>query len=332
MTESLRDPPTVPNNVPTSGSVMGFGPITVFDKSALQLLSLNESVWLDNFFYSNITPLFYVETLSDLEREFKSGRQPEEVVGDIARKTPINSMPNAHHSTVASNELLGLLAEPVAMNGAIAVSGGTPSTMGEKPGVVFKQTPEEEALRRWRKGQFLELERDTARAWRRALAISNWAPWAQQFRALMGPETPEASLPAVKSAVDGVLGARQNQAALLNLAADAAGVPSALRASVAERWGAAGEPLLPEFAPYAAHLLRVDAFFALSVELGLLSRERPSNKVDIAYLYYLPFCMVFVSNDGLHRSTAPLFLRDDQTFVWGEKLGSPKVRVGTEIS
>ena len=53
---------------------------------------------------------------------------------------------------------------------------------------------------------------------------------------------------------------------------------------------------------------------------SLISPERKSNKTDIAYLYYLPFCMVFISSDSLHRRCAPLFLRDDQMFIWGEDL------------
>jgi hypothetical protein len=32
--------------------------------------------------------------------------------------------------------------------------------------------------------------------------------------------------------------------------------------------------------------------------------------------------MVFVSSDKLHRRTAPLFIRADQTFVWGPELKS----------
>jgi hypothetical protein len=35
----------------------------------------------------------------------------------------------------------------------------------------------------------------------------------------------------------------------------------------------------------------------------------------MAYLYYLPFCMLFTSGDNLHRRTAPLFLRRDQSFA-----------------
>jgi hypothetical protein len=45
---------------------MPSGPHLIFDKSALQSFSLDESNRLDNFFETVITPLFYAETLADL--------------------------------------------------------------------------------------------------------------------------------------------------------------------------------------------------------------------------------------------------------------------------
>ena len=48
------------------------GPITIFDKSALQALSIDETVWLEAYFLNNVTPLFYVETLADLEKAVAS--------------------------------------------------------------------------------------------------------------------------------------------------------------------------------------------------------------------------------------------------------------------
>jgi hypothetical protein len=57
------------------------GPTTIFDKSALEALSLDEAVWFDAFFYANIVPIFYVETLADLEKQMADGRTPEDVVG-----------------------------------------------------------------------------------------------------------------------------------------------------------------------------------------------------------------------------------------------------------
>ena len=51
---------------------MSLGPILIFDKSTLQGLNVDEAVWLDNFFMANITPLFFIETLADLEKEVRN--------------------------------------------------------------------------------------------------------------------------------------------------------------------------------------------------------------------------------------------------------------------
>jgi hypothetical protein len=64
------------------------GPVTIFDKSALQALSMDEAVWFDAFFYANVVPVFYVETLADLEKQVAEGKTPEDVVGMLAEKTP----------------------------------------------------------------------------------------------------------------------------------------------------------------------------------------------------------------------------------------------------
>jgi hypothetical protein len=63
---------------------MAPGPHLIFDKSALQSFSLDETNWLDNFFTAVITPLFFAETLADLEKEVGKGRTPEQVVGNLA--------------------------------------------------------------------------------------------------------------------------------------------------------------------------------------------------------------------------------------------------------
>jgi hypothetical protein len=64
----------------------------------------------------------------------------------------------------------------------------------------------------------------------------------------------------------------------------------------------------------------VDMFFHIAVAKRLISPDRLSNRTDIAYLYYLPFAMAFVSNDKLHKRVVPLLLREDQLFIDGEEL------------
>ena len=93
-----------------------------------------------------------------------------------------------------------------------------------------------------------------------------------------------------------------------------------------------GGPALLQFAPYAAHVLTVDFFFYLALKANLISPARPSNRIDIAYVYYLPFCMVFVSNDRLHERVVPLFLADDQDFVLGEEFKAELTRLDAYYS
>jgi hypothetical protein len=92
------------------------------------------------------------------------------------------------------------------------------------------------------------------------------------------------------------------------------------QAGILKRWKEAGRPALEDFAPYAAYNLKVDLFFYLCLQAGLISSQRRSNRVDIAYLYYLPFCMIFTSGDRLHETVTPFFLREDQAFLWAPKL------------
>ena len=83
------------------------GPITIFDKSALQALNVDEAVWFDAFFFANVVPVFLVETLADLEKEVARGKTPEDVVGRLAEKTPTSASPNVHHRYLILAELVG---------------------------------------------------------------------------------------------------------------------------------------------------------------------------------------------------------------------------------
>jgi len=86
---------------------MSLGPIIAFDKSAFQALSDHESVWLDALYMPVITPLFFVETLADLEKDDTGGRVAENVVADLAEKTPTGARPTMHHRDLCIRELLG---------------------------------------------------------------------------------------------------------------------------------------------------------------------------------------------------------------------------------
>jgi hypothetical protein len=86
------------------------------------------------------------------------------------------------------------------------------------------------------------------------------------------------------------------------------------------RWNNSGRTRIRDYAPYLAYVMTVDLFFYLAMAASQIGSLRSSNKADIAYLYYLPFCMVFTSRDNLLVRSTPLFLRPDQSFVHGDDL------------
>jgi hypothetical protein len=113
----------------------------------------------------------------------------------------------------------------------------------------------------------------------------------------------------------------------LRFAVEFFGVGQQHHKQIIQNWESSGKPPLQEYAPYAAFVLTIEVFFHIALAAGLISPDRASNRTDIAYLFYLPFCMAFVSTDRLHRRTAPLFLRPDQEFVWGIDLKADLARL-----
>lgn len=297
---------------------MAQGPILIFDKSTLESLSPDEAVWLDNFFRTNITPLFFVETLADLEKQMRSGRTSEQVVGNLAYKTPdMQSSANVHHARLLEAELYA--GETIVMDGRPIIAPGQAVMLGGKTGIVFKEPPEEEALRRWQQHEFLEIERMFAKKWRRMLSVANFEEAYKIFRKWIPRGEKPRTLLGVKQVVESHIG-RLDQAACLKFGMVVLGVPPEAQEHVLTRWEGVAKPALREFAPYFRYVFSLDFFFYMAIACDLISRDRPSNMVDLAYLYYLPFCNIFTSNDGLHRRIVPLFLRDDQSFVPGVEL------------
>ena len=63
-------------------------------------------------------------------------------------------------------------------------------------------------------------------------------------------------------------------------------------------------------------------FFFMALARELIAPHPNTNRIDVYYLNYLPFCRVFASNDNLHKRTVPLFISGKRMFVPGEELKS----------
>lgn len=296
------------------------GPVTLFDKSFLQSLSLDESVLFDHLFQPIVSPLFFVETLADLAKQRShSSRTPEEEVRIIADKTPVASgVPCLSHSELCIANLLGHRGPQL---GQIPIAGARPVRGADgKAGAVVKRSPEAEAFSRWQHERFQDIERDMAADWRLMLSQLNLPEVARRMRALgITPKTCRTVQEAHGIAASLVHAAHEPEEQLALLAAFTH-LPPLLHSEINYRWGNAGFPPLATYAPYAAHVLKVEIFFQIALAANLISADRPSNRADIAYLFYLPFAHVFVSGDRLHRLCTAPFLKSSQDFVWAPDL------------
>ena len=297
----------------------GGGTSLVFDKSALESLNIHEAALLDHFYRCTITPLFYVECLADLEKSIRSKSTPEQLVGSLAARTPEwNSAANVHHLNV----LKGELSRAFDIRKVIfrpAVPGGELLQLGEQKGMIFRAAPEEEALSRWAQGDFLDIERQFAKRWRNDLnAIDFSAMIKKVMTAVGGNWRRPKSLEDAKQMADIIIDYMDPEW-LIRFGLDLLRVPEATE-FVVEDWINRRRPRVRDHLPYFTFMLSINLFFCLVLPTQLLRNVKPSHQIDLAYLYYLPFCAIFTSRDNFHVQIVPLFLSPDQTFVHGDEL------------
>jgi hypothetical protein len=188
-------------------------------------------------------------------------------------------------------------------------------------GVLYDSTPEQRLWARWASGSFETNDVETAAVWRNGIdqidlpAVA--ALWKQFTLQHFGAAHSQDEL---ISTVDEMLRNPdpQVQRNVLEMTLDLIKAPKDVcRAAFALM--AIGEiRSVSEYAPYAASLLRLFLSFAGGLARGFIG-PRPTNYIDLQYLYYAPFCMVFASNDKFHRQMWPA-ASGKNTFLWGQDL------------
>jgi len=303
--------------------------MAIFDKSFIHGITTDEAAVFDVHFMSNITPLFFVEVLADLEKaDMADEAQRTALVRRLAAKTPVyHSYPNVPHPELLFHELLGYEIE---LSGRPIVGGGRRVQTPDGLGTVFDEPSEMKALSRWHSGVFAEEEYASARLWRDMLEESPGA--TAQLAGGTATRFAFRDLAAIKKLTDKLIDADGMRFKILKGTLESLKIPYQFHAGVIARWKAADGPRLRDFAPYTAHVLSVDLFRILGMASGHIDPDKTSNYADMAYLYYVPFCEVFISTDKLHRRCAPLFLRENQQFVWGLELRKHLAQLVAEYS
>lgn len=298
---------------------MSQGPSLLFDKSTLESLTVNEAALLDNFFRSTITPLFFVECLADLERKMVRMRgTPEQLVGSLAERTPdLQSMMNVHHMQILNGELSGQFNLDTVMLRPFVASGKLVE-LGDSKGMIFQPSEEQEAMQRWAHCDFLGLERKMAKRWREMIEQIDLQAMSGIVLRAIGPWRKPTSLQDAHSMTGNIID-NLDQEWLLRFGLKLLGVPDATE-YVVKQWREDRKKPPRTYLPYFIHMLSINIFFSLILQTQLLKNVKASHQIDLAYLYYLPFCAVFSSRDNFHVQVAPLFMHPAQQFVHGDDL------------
>lgn len=306
------------------------GPLLIFDKSFLQMLNPEEVFELRLHFKFVGTPLLIREIIADLKRELSPDRIPREVVKTLALK-----METAHGVQPANFRkvaLANLCAHEVSMIGQVPVDTSQPNVhvTDDGRGTIYDSVPEQGMWRRWAAEDFSTDDEATASAWRAGIekvdlrAVGD--KWKEFATAHFGSAKNQSQL---LDAVDGMLNdsTRATQREVIELTLAFLRAPAAVgRFVLGLHW--IGElSTLKEFAPFAASVTKLYLVFIGGLARGFIG-PRPSHFIDLPYLFYAPFCMVFVSADKFHR-TMWTAASGTNSFVWGPDL---KAELATRVA
>ena len=186
-------------------------------------------------------------------------------------------------------------------------------------GVNFPTSAEAKAFSRWQDEEFRGVERDFAALWREDLRQLDLHGLASQVTEIVSGRRCR-SLAEAKDLAVSVVTNNTDPYGQIRRFIEHLCIDREYHREIVGRLTTLNFPELSRYAPYSAHVLTVELFFRIALASGLISSDRPSNWVDMAYLFYLPFCVLFVSSDKLHRKCAPLLVRSKQEFVWGPDL------------
>jgi len=259
-----------------------------------------------------------MEILGDLKKETEEGKTPsEERVKDFANKLfPMETVVNLHYKVLVKGDLLGNV---VSMDGRpnVGMKKAVASSSGQK-GFLVEETIEEKSIYKWKDGKFSEADKELSSLWR--MTTTN-EEVLKRLKESIKSKLPEKikDFKELNDIVDKHLSNNELQQYFLITLLQNYEIDAMTGVQIFSRWTKEGKPLLQDFAPYAYHCFKVDTLFLFGLASNLIS-TRPTNRVDLEYLYYQPFGNLFTSNDKVHKNLAPLLVRNYQKFVVGTDL------------
>jgi hypothetical protein len=299
------------------------GPILSFDKSFLEMLSRDEVDELDLQFELFMTPILVSEIQADLKHpDPRGGRLPEDLVKTLASKLVSNhGWMQMHFRALGIGEITRSLHEPVRMDGQVIVDGSAPNVKRTKDGqgLIYDGRQDWAMWDAWANGNFTEADEILATRWREQSAMidldgitAEWKPFCDEY-------LPNArSIKDVIDGVDALIARPEEQRSLLGMVYHFLEAPPAAQLLSSLLFATGTLTDVRAWAPYATSVARLSMVFCCCLTLRYVT-WRSTNVLDLQYLFYAPFGMVFVSHDRLHRQLWPAATTNAE-FVWGADL------------
>jgi hypothetical protein len=279
-------------------------PLVIFDKSVLQMLRPSEIEELTHCFDFICVPTLIREIIGDLRKPpSATNKVPVQAVRAWASRLSLMDVTTPVNFRKAA--LGNMYGAPVPMAGRVPLDTSSKNVHASPDDkyLVYDATVEQELWNRWSRGDFSTDDAMIADAWRDGLNRVDMKAIGLGWRAFIDEHIGRgSSVDEIVAKVDRLISdpASESQiraavVLLRFLRADILDIqPFALAHSIDSR------VTIIAFAPYAASVLRLYLTFLACVSYGLV-QLRPSNYVDLQYLFYAPFAMGFASNDNLHK-------------------------------
>jgi hypothetical protein len=282
------------------------GPTILLDKSAFQKCRRGFLPLLYYHYSLVVPPILIREVLED------HAEDPNKFMGLVRRFNFMEMFVTMDCRLLREGELLG---HRVEMQGRPCFGGNVVNTSAGAI-TILKPSQEEQALRRWQGGNISNLEKELASKWQQTTDSFDMERLKAELRK-HADGIPQfgrdkvAAIAEMGAIVDWIL-LNPNQLQFLEIVLQEQ--RKEIHERVRLRWKSENPISLKQFAPFVYHCLKVNFIFALGLVRNLISSE-PNTLLDLQYLYYLPFCEVFVSDDKFHKSVQALFLRPNQVFM-----------------
>jgi hypothetical protein len=202
-----------------------------------------------------------------------------------------------------------LAGHKVEMSGVPVLGGARQITNSEgKKGFVFDEPEEHKALLRWQVGDFDGAEVLLAEAWRLSSELIDLEGMQKTLKDTYSGRINLRTLVDTGKFVDELLRTAPPQQLLMWFLHDAGIALRENEAARVQSFRDVPPGSISSVLPYTSYCLRAALIFHFGLAFGLVS-TRGTNRLDLEYFYYAPFCHVFSSGDKFHRKMASLILQ-----------------------